>query len=368
MSKDEPIRVAIIAAQFVTGGIKSYIMNYYKNIDRTKVQLDFIVNNTSDKSSYQEIYNLGGRVYEVTPAIKNPIKNMIDTYKILKKYDYKIVHGLTNALNIFPMCAAWLAHTPVRISENLSTAHPSEKKKTLVKNLLRPFSTWFPTKLVANSKLAGKWLFRDKECLIFRNGINLDKYKYNKELRNNTRRELNLTDEFVIGHIGRFAFQKNHDFLIDVFEELHKVNSKSKLLLVGYGELKETIYKKINRLGLKDSVIDCGATEDIAKLYNAMDCFVLPSFYEGLPMVGIEAQATGLPCVFSSEITRETKVNNSVSFIDLSADIHVWAEQIMSFRGIRDVDQNEFERAGYDIRIEAQKLLHLYEQSWAGHK
>lgn len=362
MSKDEPIRVAIVVAQFVTGGIKSYIMNYYRNIDRTKVQLDFLVNNTSDKN-YQEIYNLGGRVYEITPSIKNPIKNIIDTYKILKKNNYKIVHGLTNALNVFPMFAAWLAHTPVRISENLSTAHPLEKKKTLVKNILRPFSTWFPTQLVANSELAAKWLFGEKKCLVLRNGIDLDKYKYNEELRNNTRKALGLTDEFVIGHIGRFEFQKNHDFLIDVFMEVHKIEPKSKLLLVGYGNLKDVIYKKINNLGLKDNVIDCGATEDIAKLYNAMDCFVLPSFYEGLPVVGIEAQANGLPCVFSSEVTIETKVNNSVSFINLSTDIREWVDQIIGYRGIRDIDQNNLERAGYNIRTEAQKLLLLYEHS-----
>lgn len=358
---NEPIRVAVVVAQFVTAGTKSYIMNYYRNIDRSRIQFDFIVNNTSD-GNYQEIYDLGGKVYEITPALKNPIKNVLDTYKILKEQNYKIVHGLTNALNIFPMFAGWLAHTPIRISENLSTAHPSEKKKTFVKNLLRPFSTLFPTHLVANSELAAKWLFGEKKCLILRNGIDLEKFKFDEKLRCKTRLELGIDDEFVIGHIGRFDYQKNHNFLVDVFNEIHMNNSKSKLLLVGYGELKEKIDKKINELGLREYVVDCGATEDIAKLYNAMDCFVLPSFYEGLPVVGIEAQSTGLPCIFSSEVTEEVKVNENVSFLSLSDSIQKWGNCVISHKGNRIIRQDCLIAKGYDIKKESLNLMKFYEE------
>lgn len=361
MSASEPIRVAVVVAQFVTGGTKSYIMNYCRNIDKKKVVFDFIVNNTSD-GNYQEIFDLGGKVYEITPAIKNPIKNICETYKILKNNDYKIVHCFMNALNVFPLCAAWLARVSVRVSENLSTSHPSEKKNTVVKKMLRPFSTLFPTKLVANSELAAKWLFGNKECFILRNGIDLDKYAFDEELRLATRKQLGLTDEFVIGHIGRFNYQKNHNFLIDVFDEVHKVEPNSKLLLVGYGELKDAIDEKIDQLGLRDAVIDCGATEDIAKLYNAMDCFVLPSFYEGLPVVGVEAQACGLPCVFSSEITKEVKVTKNISFMNLSDDVSAWANQIVDYRGVRSNDKHSLRRAGYDIKEESKTLVEFYER------
>lgn len=356
---NDPIRVAIVVAQFVTAGTKSYIMNYYRNVDRTRIQFDFIVNNTSD-GSYQEIYDLGGKVYEITPAMKNPIKNIIDTYKILKKNDYKIVHALTNALNVFPMFAGWLAHTPVRISENLSTAHPSEKK-TIIKNILKPFATWFPTNYAANSELAARWLFGNNDCFILRNGIDLNRFKYDEGLRKSTRKELGIEDEFVIGHIGRYDFQKNHEFLIDIFADVHKKNPKTKLLLVGYGELKEHIEQKINNLGLRDYVLDCGATEDIAKLYNAMDCFVLPSYYEGLPVVGIEAQATGLPCFFSTEVTKETKITENVEFLSLDETADFWAEKIltMPLRERRDTDE-EVKKSGYDIKIEAIKLIDMY--------
>lgn len=359
MMINEPTRVAVVVAQFVTAGTKSYIMNYYRNIDRHKIQFDFIVNNTSD-GNYQEIINLGGRVYEITPAMKNPVKNVIETYKILKEHKYRVILGLTNALNVFPMFAAWCARTPVRISENLSTAHPSEKKKTFVKNILRPFSTWFPNRLAANSELAAKWLFGNKKCLILRNGIDLQKFNYNETLRKSTRNELGLNEEFVIGHIGRFDYQKNHNFLIDVFKSFHDKHPSAKLLLVGYGELKEQIDNKINRLNLRDAVIDCGATEDIAKLYNAMDCFVLPSLYEGLPVVGIEAQATGLPCIFSSEVTKEAQIIEEVSFISLDEDISIWVkkiEQFMSFE--RKIVTDEIRQAGYDIKTESVNMVKL---------
>ena len=272
-----------------------------------------------------------------------------------------------NALNVFSMFAGKMAGVPVRIAENLSSAHPGEKK-TIVKNILKPFSKIFPTDLAACSKSCGEWLYGKKDIesgkvRIFNNAISLKKYTYDKELRENVRNSLGLSDEnFVLGHIGRYQYQKNHNFLIDIFDEVYKRDKNSRLLLVGYGDLKEEIFNKINSLGVKDAVIDMGATENIAGLYNAMDVFVLPSFYEGLPVVGIEAQATGLPCVFSTEVTKETGVIPDTKFVELSENKGKWADEILKIRDNykRANTENYIIDAGFDIETEGRKLQDYY--------
>lgn len=320
--ENNKIKVAIVMGKFTSGGIKSVITNYYSNVDRNKISFDLLIDNNSPIDDYSEIEAIGGRVCKIS-TLSNPFKYISQIYKLSKENKYDIIHGYVNALNVFSMFAGKMAGVPVRIAENLSSAHPGEKK-TIVKNILKPFSKIFPTDLAACSKSCGEWLYGKKDIesgkvRIFNNAISLKKYTYDKELRDNVRNSLGLSDEnFVLGHIGRYQYQKNHNFLIDIFDEVYKRDKNSRLLLVGYGDLKEEIFNKINSLGLKDAVIDMGATENIAGLYNAMDVFVLPSFYEGLPVVGIEAQATGLPCVFSTEVTKETGVIPDTKFVELS--------------------------------------------------
>ena len=218
--------------------------------------------------------------------------------------------------------------------------------------------------MAANSKYAAEWLYGKKDldkCKIIYNALDLNIYHYDENLRTKKRQELGIENNFVVGHIGRYEYQKNHEFLIDVFNEIRKKEPTSKLILVGYGSLKEHIFQKIEDLGLKDYVIDCGATENIAELYNAMDCFVLPSFYEGLPVVGIEAQATDLPCVFSSEITKETKILDCVEFIDLSNGAEAWADTIIAYKDmVREDVSEQVTKYGYNIIYEADNLEKFY--------
>ncbi len=359
---NEPFKVAVVIGKFVAAGTKSYVMNYYNNIDIKKVHMDFIIDDTSPITEYHDIESRGSRVYRI-PTVKHPVRHMKQMIKILKEGKYSCVHSFKNSLNVFTMCAAKAAGIPIRISHNLSTAHPGERK-TIIKNILRPFSTLFVTHMAANSLLAAEWMFGKKnldECTIFHNAIDLEKYKYDEELRNTTRKKLGLENSFVIGHIGRYEYQKNHEFLIDIFNALYKKDKSAKLLLVGYGSLKEKIWSKIEKLGLREAVIDAGATEDIIPFYNAMDCFVLPSFYEGLPVVGIEAQATGLPCILSTEITRETKITDNVQFISLNESADLWAEKILEYKNC--VHQNNTKMLtsnGYDIKKEVNKLMRYY--------
>lgn len=358
----KPLRVALVMGKFVTGGIKTVMMSYYNNINRENVQFDFIIDEDSPMDDYSEIFALGGKIHKI-PSTKNPIKNVVSTSKVLKKNDYLCVHGYINTLNIFPMFAGKLAKTPVRIAENLSTAHAGERK-TMLKNILKPFAKLFPTHIAANSIYAAEWLYGKKSlnrCKIINNALDLEKFKYDLELREKTREKLKVENCFVLGHIGRYHYQKNHDFLVDVFKALYDRDSEARLLLVGYGELKEQIFSKIAKLGLSDVVIDGGATEDILLLYNAMDCFVLPSFYEGLPVVGIEAQATGLPCVMSTEVTKETAITDCVRFIELRQDVDFWAEEILKWKNYKRADvRDQITKSGYNIEEEAEKLEEYY--------
>ncbi len=358
----KPVRIAVVMGMHVTGGIKSVIMNYYKFIDRDLIQFDFIVDDDSPIKDYSEIYALGGRVFEIT-SVKNPFKNIYQTFKILKKNQYLCLHGYINTLNVFPMFAGFLARTPVRIAENLSTSHPGEKK-TVAKNILKPFAKMLPTHIAANSKYAAEWIYGNKgakNCKIIYNALDLNKFRYDMQLRDKKRKELGVENCFVIGHIGRYQYQKNHVFLIDIFNSIYQRDKSAILLLVGYGELKEQIFDKIDSLGLRNVVIDCGATEAIMPLYNAMDCFVLPSYYEGLPVVGIEAQATGLPCVMSTEITKETKITDNVNFMSLNESSGKWADVILKWENHERCDvSDQIRESGYDIRKEAGKLQNYY--------
>lgn len=364
--ENNKIKVAIVMGKFTSGGIKSVITNYYSNVDRNKISFDLLIDNNSPIDDYSEIEAIGGRVCKIS-TLSNPFKYISQIYKLSKENKYDIIHGYVNALNVFSMFAGKMAGVPVRIAENLSSAHPGEKK-TIVKNILKPFSKIFPTDLAACSKSCGEWLYGKKDIesgkvRIFNNAISLKKYTYDKELRENVRNSLGLSDEnFVIGHIGRYQYQKNHNFLIDIFDEVYKRDKNSRLLLVGYGDLKEEIFNKINSLGLTDAVIDMGATENIAGLYNAMDVFVLPSFYEGLPVVGIEAQATGLPCVFSTEVTKETGVIPDTKFVELSENKGKWADEILKIRDNykRANTENYIIDAGFDIETEGRKLQDYY--------
>ena len=292
MRDDEPVRVAQIMGKWVGGGVESVVMNYYRYIDRTKIQFDFICDDDSTNIPYEEIEKLGGKVILIPPYQK-VFKYHNKLKKILKEGHYKIVHSHINTLSVFSLFAAKCAGVPVRIAHSHSTTNKKEKKKNLLKQLLRPFSKLFATDYMCCSELAGRWLFGDKEydkgnVYLLNNAIDLDKFKYNETLRKKKRKELGIKDDtLVIGHIGRFVAQKNHDYLIDIFNEIHKKNNNSVLLLAGQGPLMEEIKNKAKELNLDDSVKLLGQRNDANELYQAFDVFLLPSLYEGLPVLDI---------------------------------------------------------------------------------
>lgn len=355
-------RIAVIMGKYTPGGIKSVIMNYYRAIDKSRYQFDIIIYADSPDKDYSEIESMGGSVYRVT-NIKNLPSFIYDLIILFKRNKYKIVHGYLNTLNVFAMFAAKLAGVPIRIAENLSTAHPSEKK-TVIKNILKRFPTAFATHLAANSIYAAKWLYGEKwrQAYIVRNAIDLNKYKFSKDERYYIRTKYNIVNRFVVGHIGRFSYQKNHDFLLDIFYAVKKKDDDAVLLLIGYGELEESIRRKVKKLNLEKNVVFIGKTEELSGFYNAMDCFVLPSLYEGLPVVGIEAQAFGLPCVFSKEITDEVGILDRCVFLKLEESADKWADEIIKLKNYVHINDNELvQEAGYDLNTEVDKLMRYYD-------
>ena len=358
------IRVAHIIGKWVGGGVESVVMNYYNYIDREKIQFDFICDEDSTNIPYDEIEKLGGKVILI-PPYQRIVKYHKTLKNVLKDGNYKIVHSHINTLSVFSLFAAKCAGVPVRIAHSHSTTNKKEKKKNILKQILRPFSKLFATDYMCCSEYAGRWLFGDKEydkgnVYLLNNAIDLDKFKYDEKVRIKKREELNIEDDtLVIGHVGRFVEQKNHRFLIDIFNEVHKQNSKSVLLLAGQGPLMNEMMKKVERLGLGDSVKFLGQRHDIEQLYQAFDVFCLPSLYEGLGMVLIEAQCSGLYCVASNEVPNIVNIADIVKFCDLR-NIKEWKENILIRQDTRKDLFKKLTECGYNIKKENKKIVLKY--------
>lgn len=363
--KKEPIRVLQIMGIVESGGVEAVIMNYYKHIDKSRVQFDFVVHKGSNPNYIAIVKAMGAKVYEVTPY-SNPIGFMKDVYKIIKQGDYRIVHSNMNALSVFPLLVAYLAGVPVRILHNHTTDTKAEPLRTFIKRLLRPFAKLFANQYWACSKLAGEWMYgkgavESGKVEVINNAIDLQKFAFNQEKRDSLRQELDLTNSFVVGHVGRFMTQKNHEFLVDIFAEIAREKANAKLLLIGEGVLKSKIERKVKLLGIANRVIFTGARSDVADLYNAMDVFLLPSHYEGLALVGVEAQANGLQYFLSDVITREVEVTDLCHFISLNKSAKEWSDDILSVEGaVRENKLTDISKAGFDITVETKKVEKFY--------
>ena len=363
---EKTIRVAHVMGKMMSGGVESIIMNYYRHIDKDKVQFDFIVDEDSTVIPIDEIEKLGGKVIMVPPYQKLH-KYMIKLAKVFKENEYQIVHSNINALSVFPMMAAKIAGVKIRIAHNHSTSNNKEIKITLVKNVLKPFSKIFPNKYFACSELAGKWLFgedfyNEGRVKLIKNAIDISKFIYNEDKRTCIRKEMELEDKFVIGHVGRFMFQKNHDFLIEIFNEVNKIDNNVYLLLIGEGELENSIYEKVEKLGLTSKVKFLGIRDDVNDIMQAMDVFVFPSRYEGLGMVAVEAQAAGLKTIVSDEIPIEAKVTELLEYCNLEQTPKEWAIKILESKNgyLRQDTSKEIEDNGYEIKRASKKLEEIY--------
>lgn len=351
------------------GGMETYLIEYYRNLDRTKIRYSF-VNITAERKMVfaEEIKHNGDSIYNVISRHRNPLKHYWQWMKLLvkhgKEYDALVLNACS--LNyVFPLVAAKLFGIKKRIIHSHNSG--DEVRMTFKRKLLVSFNKvllrWAATDYWACSKLAGEWMFCDKlDFKVIHNAVNVTKFKFNPDIRRRLRNELKLSDKFVVGNIGRFSFQKNHEFLIDIFKEVKEVCDNSVLLLIGDSDFdlacKDNVMRKIQEFSLEEDVFFLGMRNDINDLIQTMDCFVLPSRFEGLPVVGIEAQTAGLGCVVSDAVSTELKLTNLVTFVPLANSAKDWAEAILQFKGAKRQDISQLIKAsGYDIREESIKII-----------
>lgn len=363
---EKPIRVLMVNYKMQCAGIESFIMNVYRNIDRSKIQFDFLVHYQERQFYDDEIESMGGNIYRLTVREDN---NFLKYFCDLKKFfschpEYKIIHGHMESFGVFYLKAAKTAGVPVRIAHS-HIAQRNKGIKGAVKNVLNKGFKKYATDLFACSDVAGTFLFgSDSSFTVYNNAIDVSKFAFNRGHREAVRKELGIDSNcLVIGHVGRFNTQKNHEFLIEIFKEIICRNPQAKLLLIGEGDLQGEIEKKVGSLGLNDSVLFLGVRKDIHRIYQAMDVFLMPSLFEGLPVSGIEAQASGLQCIFSDAVTVQTKITDRVQFISLDTSIKDWADKILELNtdiGSREQMAQYVIDAGYDIKQQVHKLENFY--------
>ena len=363
--QQEPIRILQCVSNMDRAGIETMLMNFYRNIDRDKIQFDFLCNKSKPGDYDEEIKALGGNIY-VSPGL-NPFKwfkyqkYMKELFK--KHPEYKIIHCQNEAMGFPALYAAKKCGIPVRIAHSHNTVTRKDFKwpiKIAYKYLLRTVATDY----VACSHAAGKYLF-GKDVKVINNAIDSQKFIYNEEIRKKIRKKYNLEDKFVIGHVGRFEPQKNHEFLIKLFNEYQKKDSNAVLLLIGTGLLEEHIKELVKILNIQDKVIFTGSIPNVNEMYQAMDMFILPSFHEGLPVVGIEAQAASLKCIFADTITKEVNITDNVQFISLKELKKYWMKAIDDCRDYKRKNMQEaLIKSNYDIKSATKELEKIYEKSY----
>lgn len=359
-TKQKPIRVAQIVGKMVGGGVESVVMNYYRHIDRNKVQFDFLVDEDSTRVPEEEITSLGGRVFRI-PPYQHPIRYRRELIRLMREQQWPIVHSNINTLSVFPLSAAKKAGVPVRIAHSHSTMGKGEFAKNVMKLALRPFANVYPTVRFACGHYAGEWLFgKNHDFTVIPNAIELDKFRFDPTARQETRKELGITDDtFLIGHVGRFMPQKNQAFLIDVLADLLPNRPNTMLAFVGDGPDRADVQQHAEELGVSDHVLFLGQRSDVNRLYQAFDVFCLPSLYEGLCLVGVEAQRAGLPCLFSDAITREVDVTGTSKFMPIDSH-EEWSSSISVLEPGTRIDSSDKAFSDYDISENAQKLTSMY--------
>lgn len=357
---DKPIRIAQIIGKLSAGGVEMVVFNYYRAIDKEKIQFDFYYDADSTVEPPQDLIDMGARFYKIPPYQK------LHSYlKSLKNYfnenNYDIVHSHMNTLSVFPLYVAWCSNIPVRIAHNHSVPSGKEIKRDSLKYFLRLFSKVFATDYFACSEKAGRWLFGNKEynkgnVLVVKNAVDFDRFHPSKEITKKIKDKYCINDKFVVGHVGRFTSAKNHKFLLDVFEQVKKKRSNSVLILVGGGELDEYIHRIVREKNLVDSVVFVGQVNNPELYYSVADVIAMPSLFEGLSLTTIESQIAGTPVVVSKAIPEEAIISNGCTRLDL--DIDTWVNFLLNTKKnklIIDYRSNE-----YDINFASKKLENWY--------
>lgn len=379
MNKEKPIRVLQVLTIMNLGGAETMIMNYYRHVDRTKVQFDFLLHRQERGFFDDEIESLGGTIYRMPPI--SP-KNYFIYKKRLNLFfdehpEYSIVHSHLNALSSIVLSVANNKNIPYRIAHSHLAVESSVLKKVFKKNtdikattkdaiqsLVRGKVAKVATHFFACGEKAGDWLFGQKnkdKVTIINNAINASLFTYDAAKADKIKEEFGLKNKKIIGHVGRFNEQKNHFLLIKIFNEIYKKDNSSILLLIGDGNLKDKIKEEAKRLNIDKNIQFLGLRDNIPELLQSFDLFLFPSLYEGLPVTLVEAQAAGLKVVTSSTVTKEVDITGLITYIDLSTPEKDWADSVLSnINYTRKNTLEQIKKGGYDIFENAKNLQSFY--------
>lgn len=364
------IRILQVIAGMNAGGMETMIMNYYRNIDRSKVQFDFLISE-KDKCFYEdEINMLGGKIYRVTSRRTNIIKNRKELKSFFKEHEYQIAEFHQGITYYYPLKMAKKYGVKNRIIHNHGIDRKFLKKLKIYnelyakKRISNLATNYFSCAKEVNNQLFSNRVIKNNNIEIIANAIDVEKYKYNVNSRNEIREQLKIDNTTkVYGHIGTFTYPKNHEFLIELYEKIQQREIESRLILIGEGPLKDTIIDKVKEKGLQDKVLFLGIRHDINKILSAIDYFLFPSIFEGVPLTLIEVQANGIPIVMSDNISKEVTISDNCFRLSLK-DEEKWLNKILNIKKENTeqrIKRNELiKQTNFNIKIQAKKLQKIY--------
>lgn len=359
------IKVMHFVSGLISGGVEQMLYNYCKFMDAEKYEFIVIYQHEPIHNCIEKIESIGCRTIRITARSENFVANLIDSFKVIKREKPDIVHAHMNLMNFCALSAAKLAGIKVRICHS----HISEKNRgkmfQIFSIICKKLCILTATELYTCGQEAGIYLYGKKKMengkvRLVENAVDLEYFKKNETARTEFRNEYRLNNKFVIGHVGRFTYQKNHERLIYIFAEILKKKPDAILLLVGTGELEKSVKEQVEQLQLDKYVIFLGTSQDMNRIYSAMDAFLLPSRYEGFPVVSIELQAADIPAVFSDTVASTCKITNAIDFLSLQENDDAWANRILDFVGKKEPCDLTKLIEKFDIRQKAKQLEQYY--------
>lgn len=364
------LNVLHIAPGIDGGGVGGVIYNYLSHMDLKDMHVEVVVRDYGHRQFLHDRFDeLGISVHYIVQRKKNLKKHFEEISKIIRDGKFDIVHCHDQNWSIIYLKIAEKMGVPVRIAHSHLTVQTSDRIKIAISNLFTTSLKKTATGYFACGKAAGVYMWgseiaNSSKLYVMRNAVDAQRFQFSDSIRDEYRKKFGFGNKTVIGHIGRFNEQKNHLFLINIFKEYLKVDSTAVLILIGIGELEEQIRELVIKNEMQNNVIFLGQREDVRELYNAFDVFVLPSLYEGLPVVGVEAQANGLPCIFSDTISNEVVILPDTKVLKLSDSAQMWAHVIRNLANRKQNDRRDaidlINAAGYNIEVEAEKLRKYY--------
>lgn len=362
------VKILVCGLTSNLGGMETYILNLIRNMDHEEFQFDFIVNSDGKLACKEEFISFGGTVYPLHGRRENLILHTIEYRKFFKEHasEYDIIYLQAMSLfNINPLIYAKKYGIPNRlIHSHIDSSFDGKIKNVISKRHLKKLDC-YTNKYLACSKSAGEWMFPNKKFDVIKNAIDTKKFAYRKDVRIRVRKKLNVENKVVYGTVGRLSGQKNPLFIVELFAEIHRRNPDTLFIHIGDGELREQMENKIKEFGIEDSYLLLGIQSETQEFYQAMDVFLLPSLFEGLPFVLVEAQCSGLNCFVSDAIKKEAMlVEDIVTYISLQDSVSQWADCIEQKQKnfCRQDRSEEIKNSGYDLEENRKKLEEIFEK------